>query len=350
MKTLVFTGGHHTSALAVAKALTRQGLTIVWLGHRHSLWGDENDSAEYREVTAAGIKFIDLKAGKFYRTFHPLKLIRLPLGFIQSFLLLLSLRPAGIVSFGGYLAVPVVISGWLLGIPSITHEQTITAGWANRAISPFVKRIALTWPQSLTYFPKHKSVLTGLPLRPEILKLKRQMTTNHPKKPPLTLYVTGGKQGSHVLNQAIFTALPQLVKKYRLIIHQTGFKDLASSLQFDYSNYEVFDFDSQKAITALGSSDVVVSRAGAHISYELAVLGKRSVLIPIPWVSHNEQYQNAQFLASSGLAIVLDQSNLTPSSLQSAIHQAQALSPRPLPLPTNGLHRLIDLVKKELVE
>src|SRR3989304_6333470 len=80
----------------------------------------------------------------------PAIMLRLPLGFVHALYLLLKLRPAGIVSFGGYLAVPTVICGWLLGIPSITHEQTIVAGYANKILSHFVKKIALTWPQSFS--------------------------------------------------------------------------------------------------------------------------------------------------------------------------------------------------------
>ena len=155
MKTLVFTGGHHISSLSVALALKAEGVNIVWIGHRHSQWADTSDSAEYRDVTAAGIPFFDLQAGKFYQTFHPAKLIRIPWGFIQAFYYLVKIRPSGIVSFGGYLAVPVVFVGWLLGIPSITHEQTVVAGWANKFISLFAKKVAITWPESASHFPKN---------------------------------------------------------------------------------------------------------------------------------------------------------------------------------------------------
>ena len=169
---LVITGGHHTGALEVAKSFSASGVPVVWFGHRHSLWGDPSDSAEYREVTAAGIPFYDLWAGKFYRTLNPLKLIRIPYGFLQAFHYLITLKPSGIVSFGGYLAVPTVICGWLLGIPSVTHEQTVVGGWANRLIALFAQKIAVSWPESLKYYPQHKTILTGLPLRPEILKMK----------------------------------------------------------------------------------------------------------------------------------------------------------------------------------
>ena len=116
MKTLVFTGGHHTGALEVAKILKNRGWEIVWFGHKHSMWRDTSHSSEYKEVTENGIKFYNLLAGKFHHTYNPLKLIRIPFGFLQTLYLLLKIRPVGIVSFGGYLAVPTVIMGWVLGI------------------------------------------------------------------------------------------------------------------------------------------------------------------------------------------------------------------------------------------
>jgi len=342
MKTLVITGGHHTSALEVARQLKRDNWRVVWFGHRHSMWGDASDSSEYREVTAAGIKFYNLYAGKFYRTYNPLKLIRIPIGFIQSLLLLLLLRPDGIVSFGGYLAVPVVITGWLLGIPAITHEQIVSAGVANRAISFFVKKIAVTWPSSLSHYPPHKTVLVGLPLRSGIKPKK----TKHSL--PL-VYITGGKQGSHLINKAIFDILPELLKKYK-VIHQTGtstlFNDLEKSQAITNDNYQSFGFDSQKGIQALQEADVVVGRAGAHTVYELGVLGKPCVLIPIPWVYH-EQEKNAQVLEKAGLAIVIPESKLTGELLLTSIETAHKIKPYPLNLPLDGTRRLLQLIKQQ---
>ena len=348
MKTLVFTGGHHTSALVVAKELKKKGWKIIWYGHRHSMWGDKSDSAEYREVTAAGIKFYDLKAGKFYATFSPLKLIRIPYGFLQAFLLLFFHKPNGIISFGGYLAVPTVIAGWLLGIPAIAHEQTVVSGWANKFIGLFVRKIAVSWSNSLLHYPKNKAIFTGLPLRPEILKIKRpsnRLTNNQ-----LTIYITGGKQGSHEINEVIFAALPQLLKKYR-VIHQTGsstvYNDYQRALQLIKPGYEVFNFDSPRAILALKEADIVISRAGAHIIYELGYLGMRCVLIPIPWVSHDEQTANAKVLQAAGLAVILSQAQLSPETLLESTNKALLLNPKPLNL-TDGTQKLIQLVYNTL--
>jgi len=344
MPKLIFTGGHHTSSLEVALQLKSQGVDVVWFGHRHSHWGDKSNTAEYHDITSSGLKFRDLRAGKFYRTYHPLKLIRIPLGFIQSFLLLLRERPDGIVSFGGYLAVPVVATGWLLGIPSITHEQTVTASWSNKFISFFVKKIALTWSQSIKYYPAGKTAVVGLPLRSEVLEIKKRL---HHRKNDHTIYVTGGKQGSHIINESIFSALSQLQKKYT-VIHQTGksslYPDYQKALSMSSRRYTPFDYNHSKGLAALEQASVVISRAGAHITYELAVLGKKSVLIPIPWASHNEQLLNAQVLQSAGLAVILPQTELSPASLQTSIDQAFRLSGRPLALPLDATQKLTALI------
>lgn len=345
MKRLVFTGGHHTSALEIAKALKNKGWEIVWFGHRHSMWGDKSDSAEYTEVTAAGIKFYDLRAGKFYRTFHPFKLIRIPLGFFEALFLLFSLKPSGIVSFGGYLAVPTVLAGWLLGIPSITHEQTVVSGWANKFVSLFVRKIALAWPDSSQHYPPHKSVVIGLPLREEIKKIKSQSSKTYNLKPK-TLYITGGKQGSQTINKVVFAALPELLTSY-MVIHQTGNLDYSTAQSYLKDGYECFAFDSAKAISALSQASVVVSRAGAHIIYELGILNKLCVLIPISRTSHNEQLLNAQILERNHQAVILPESDLSPQSLISSIKQALQLKPGNLVLPIDASQKLIQLIEQE---
>ena len=334
---IVFVGGHHTPALAVLDALAKSyelsARSFFWIGHRFSMWGDKNVSAEHQEVTKRGIPFYDLKAGKLYKTFHPLKLIRLPFGFLQAFYYLLKIRPQLIVSFGGYLAPPVVIAGWFLRIPSVTHEQTVEGGWANRLVAKFARKVFVSWEESLKYFPKGKTIVTGNPLRRSIFGVRKQLTMSNEQLP--TLYITGGKQGSHVINEAVKEALPELLKKYN-VIHQCGqssvfndYKKLSFSggkLSFDLrSRYFLKDYFTEEEIGAVfAAADVVISRAGANIVCELAALGKPAILIPIPWVSHNEQYQNAQILAATGSALILGEKDLTPNSL--AVYTAKLFS------------------------
>jgi UDP-N-acetylglucosamine--N-acetylmuramyl-(pentapeptide) pyrophosphoryl-undecaprenol N-acetylglucosamine transferase len=346
-KTLVFTGGHHTSALVVAKLLYDRGWNIAWLGHRRSMWGDASNSGEYKDVTALGIPFYNLYAGKLYRTLHPLKLLRIPFGFFQALYYLFTIKPAGIVSFGGYLAVPVVLAGWLLGIPSVTHEQTVTAGLANRFISIFVKKIALTWPSSLGNYPARKTVLIGLPIDHRL-----PPGSSRPRSSRPLVFIHGGKQGSHILNTTVLSALDTLLTQYRLI-HQTGTSTLTSDQSraqaIRRTGYSSFGYGRQSYLSALRKCDIVVSRSGAHITYDLGLLGKRCVLIPIPWSSHQEQLQNARLLEQAGIAVVLSQADLTPSSLLSALSQAQRLTPRPLQLPTHAADSMVQLIEELFV-
>jgi len=338
---IVFVGGHHTSALAVLDALEKNcrrsaiSYQVYFIGHRRSMHGTHTESAEYREVVARGIPFFDLKAGKVYRTYNPREWLRIPYGFLQAFFILLRLRPALIVSFGGYLAVPVVFSGWLLGIPAVTHEQTTVSGWANRFIAKFVKKVFISWPQSERFFPAGKVVLTGLPLRREILALARENeATGEDQRGAVTIYVTGGKQGSQIINEALAGCLTRLLREFN-IIHQCGtldfdrFQKLRAGLSGKMqAHYTVADYFTQTEIgDVFRAADFVVGRAGAHTVYELAALGKPAILIPIPWVSHHEQQRNAEILAQVGLAKILPQKELNSEKLfQSCLALREELS------------------------
>lgn len=329
-KKIVITGGHHNSALVVAEALRDKGYEVIWFGHKFTMWGDKEPGAEYKEVTKAGFKFVEIKAGKFHRTYHPLKLARLPLGFSQALFHLLRFRPQFILSFGGYLAVPVVIYGWLLRIPIITHEQTVVYGLANRVIERFAKKILVSWKTSLKHFPGNKVVFTGLPLRPEIFT--KQKGKYDFKNDLPTIYITGGKQGSHLINQAVREILPDLLKQYNLI-HQSG----STTVYDDFSEmkrirnqllpelkkrYLLVDYIYRSEIgQVFAAADLVVSRAGAHITYEMAALGKPVLFIPIPWTYADEQTKNAQILVKAGIAKILPQSQLTPKRLYQTIEK-----------------------------
>ncbi len=325
---IVFTGGHHNSALEVARKILEQKpeTEILWLGHKHTMLGDKSLSAEYKEVTSYGIKFKDLKAGKVYKTYKLMHWLRLPYGFFQAFFYLVQFRPKLIVSFGGYLAVPVVLAGWILRIPSVTHEQTSVTGLANNLIAKFADKIFITWHSSAKFFDKKKVIFTGLPLRESLLNPKN-ITNNFDFKNDLPIvYITGGKQGSHILNMAIKEKLSEILK-FTNVIHQIG----SSSLTDDYASLvalrgQLLDNLKEKYVPkeyvfeneigeVFKKADVVISRSGAHTAYELLALGKPAILIPISWVSYGEQMENAKKLEEVGLAKVMDEKNITGDSL-----------------------------------
>jgi len=321
MDRIVITGGHHSSALPVIKELSNRfpKLEILWFGHKYSLAGSKNPSLEYQEITGLGIPFTELKAGKFYKTYNPIRILKIPFGFFQSFYMLKKLRPDVVLSFGGYLAVPIVVAAWILRIPSVSHEQTVITGYANRAISLFANKILYTWPQSLKYLPKHKSVMTGLPLREEIFSSRKKDFVIQNRKP--TIFITAGKSGSHIINTAVKKILEDLLKIAN-VIHQTG----------DHSKYEDFNklkeeyekFKTKVEGTyylrkfiyadtigdAFNAADLIIARAGAHTCYEIMHLGKPGILVPIPWSSHNEQNKNAQVVKDLGLVEVVPEDKI----------------------------------------
>lgn len=350
---IIFTGGHHNSALEVAKEARKNGYELLWIGHKFTQRGDKSLSAEFQEVTANKIRFLELKTGKFYKKIDILEWIKIVLGFIQSFYYLLLNRPSLIFSSGGYLSVPVVIVGWCLRIPSITHEQTVVAGWANKAIAPFVKKILLTHESSLSNYPQSKTAVVGLPIRPELLQAKYSKKY----KPPL-LYITCGKQGSHIINQALFPIIPDLVKDFT-VVHQTGastltkdidrarrIKDRLGDLKSRYS-YAPYYF-SEDAVTYLRSAQIIISRSGAHSAYELMLLNKKSILIPIPWVSHNEQLLNAQLVSEQTGSLILEETDLNPETLLEAIRTVnkKAKTKPSIKLATNATQKILKVISE----
>ncbi|OGC69733.1 hypothetical protein A2415_04615 [candidate division WWE3 bacterium RIFOXYC1_FULL_39_7] len=301
---------------------------MFWLGHKHSMKGDKNYTLEYREITTSGIPFYELKAGKFYRTFSLIHWLKIPFGFFQALYLLLKLKPDLIMSFGGYLAVPVVIAGKVLNIPFLTHEQTVTTGYANNLIGKFADKIFVSWHESVAFFPREKVIFSGIPLRESIFNITTSNFSSSNELP--YILIIAGKTGSVMINDVIFDLLETLLGKYN-VIHQCG----------DHSEFKSYDALSEKYSRikdkfpgqyflkkfifedeigeAYGRASVVVSRAGAHTIAELNALNKKCVLIPISWVSHNEQFKNAQILKERGLAQIVQETELTSENLLSAI-------------------------------
>lgn len=311
------TGGHHTPALAVIEELKGRGnFNFYWVG-----WATQ---AEYQAIKRFTTPLFNLRAGKLYQACSLRELLGVPFGFFHAFVLLAKIRPRLIISFGGYLAAPVVLAGFFLRIPAVTHEQTTVSGWANRFIGFLAKRIFISWERSLKFFPKRKTILTGNPLRKAIFEV-RTKRFRFPECLP-TIYVTGGKQGAHVINEAVREALSEFLERYN-VIHQTGssevYRDyqkilvlrnqLPKKLVRRYIIQEYFGEDEIGAV--FKAADLVVARAGANTITELAALGKPAIFIPIPWASHNEQMENAKLLERVGSAVVLPQEKLSPSTL-----------------------------------
>lgn len=337
MKKIVITGGHLTPALAVIDELQKRGnWEIYFFGRKYAAESDKTPSMEWQIIPKMGVHFIPINAGRLnwhFTRYSLLSILRLPLGFIQSLIHLFRLKPKLIMSFGGYLSAPAVFAGWLLGIPSLTHEQTTVRGLGTRFNSIFAKKILVSWPNTSWRFPMEKVVFTGLPIRREIFLVEKNVwrRLKYPSRRRL-IVITGGNQGSHVINMTIKKILKNLLKKYN-VFHQVGHLGGANDFQTLSKFRQKLSWEKRRSYrlkkfvlgnewgTILNKADLVISRAGANTLAELVALGKPAVLIPLPGLFADEQTKNAHLLKQAGLAEIISQDSLTPSALLKTIEK-----------------------------
>lgn len=323
---ILITGGHLTPAVAVINELKKRGYNnLIWVGHKYNQRGNKELSPEFVTVKDLEIPFIELRTGKLTRKWTLETFLTgiknfflIFWGILKSFYIIIKHRPKLVLSFGGYLAVPIVFWGKIFGSKIITHEQTIVTGLANKMIAKFAHKILISWESSRQYFDPKKTVLTGNPIRRDIFFVKSDsLTKEFDKKLPILL-VYGGNQGSHEINKRVFNILEKLLEDCN-VIHQTG----NSSVTNDYKKaleikenlpihlrwrYQVRDYILQNEVgEALNKADLIFGRSGANSISEYLALGKLCILMPIPWTSHDEQTKNANFLAQTGIGYVLPQ-------------------------------------------
>lgn len=325
---ILVTGGHLTPAQACIEELIFRGYkNIVYVGQKRTILFDKNVSAEYKVINSLNLKFINIIAGKYSRflNFHALIwFLRIPIGFIQAFIILLLERPKLVLSFGSHVALPVVFWAKILSIPIVTHEQTVTIGLSNKIIQFFADKVCYSWENSeYNTSNKDKYILTGNPVRKAIRESVNLVDdTIKNNNGNITILVTGGNQGAHVINQYIFDNIHTLIKKYR-IIHLTGsntiFNDYSKAKEIENAinkstnlpKYLAYDYVSvDDMINFYRQSDILITRAGANTIAEIIILRKKALVIPIKTTSGNEQFLNAKLLEKLGLGYTIHQDDL----------------------------------------
>ncbi|MBI4319801.1 MAG: undecaprenyldiphospho-muramoylpentapeptide beta-N-acetylglucosaminyltransferase [Chloroflexi bacterium] len=306
-------GGSTAPLLAVAEAIRnrRQDVEFLYVG--------SEKGPERALVACAGIPYVGIKTGKLRRYWSVdnfLDLFRLPVGFLQSFRIVRHFRPAAICTAGGFICVPPAVIGSLLRAPVLVHQQDVVPGLANRIISPFARRVTVTFESSRRFFPAGKTKLTGNPVRPEILSGSVDAARSFfgLENNLLTLLVTGGGTGALGLNRLVAAAAPKLVEDCQ-VIHLSGSgKQVNAAIAS--SRYKPYEFLVAEMRDALAAADLVVSRAGLSTLTELGALGKPSILIPMP---KSHQLANARAFVDSGAAVMLDELATTPEALTSIV-------------------------------
>lgn len=306
------TGGSVTPLIAISQYLKTQqpDVEFVWFG---TYTGPEKNL-----VLAADIKFIPIFSGKLRRYFswqNIFDLFFIFFGFIQSLIYLFKIKPDLMISAGSFVAVPTGLAAFILRCPQIVHQQDIIVGLANKILALFAEKITITFPEQSSNFSSKKVILSGNPIRENILLGNRnkasQLLSLEEKLP--TILVIGGGTGAIKLNQLIQGALPELLQFCQLI-HITGKNKKIQALALkDYSSrYHQFDFILNEMPDILAVADLVVTRGGMGFLTELAALGKPTVIIPIP-DSHQEV--NANFFCQHQAAICLSQKEISSQTL-----------------------------------
>ncbi len=319
------TGGHIYPAIGIAQALQRLDATvdIAFIGG--------SDKLESTLVPQHGFRFLPISAAGFprrltlqwlptlWKTFH---------GLIQSLRYMKALKPDIVIGTGGYVSGPVLLAGLLCKIPIAIQEQNASVGLTNGILARWADVAYLAMESvrvSHAFRQTTRIEITGNPIRPAIAAFPRCEETYrkfglHPDRK--TIFVMGGSQGAHAINETMVAALPHLAKyaDQIQIVHQTGAMEvekvqnlydqiLASEFLYCVKPF----FDTVEEIYSI--ADVMVCRAGGMTIAEVTACGIPAIFIPLPSQTGNNQVLNAHTVAEAGAAVVLEQGTFTVETL-----------------------------------
>ena len=316
------TGGHIFPGLAVAQYLRLEGWRVYWLGNPK---GMEYDIITKQGITFEGVSFGGLRGkGLMTKIKLPYNLLKASL---KSLNIIRRIKPHVMLGMGGYITFPAGLVASIVGYPLVLHEQNSVAGLANKILSKVASRSLCAFPQAIPH-----AEWVGNPLRANLMQLPLPAERFIGRTGPLRVLVVGGSLGAQALNEIVPQAISLIPEEERPIVtHQSGQKHV-DILQANYKKANVeatvlaFIDDMAKAYS---EADVVICRSGAMTIAELAACGVASYLVPFPYAVDDHQTSNAQFLSSTGAAILMPQSELSPSGLAqwlSVITREQLLS------------------------
>ncbi len=319
MKRIILTGGgtagHVTPNIALIPKLKELGYDIQYIG---SYTGIEKELIE-----PFGIPYHGISSGKLRRYFSlqnftdPFRVIK---GLGEAKNLIRDLKPDVIFSKGGFVSVPVVLAGKKCKVPVIIHESDMTPGLANKIAIPSATKICCNFPETLAHLPKEKAVLTGSPIRQELLsgnKIAAMDLCGFSADRPVIL-VIGGSLGAVAVNNAVRSALPELLESFQ-IVHLCGKGKIDETLS-NTKGYKQFEYIKNELRDIFALADIVISRAGANAICELLALRKPNILIPLSAsASRGDQILNARSFERQGFSIVLEEEEVTKDTLLHAV-------------------------------
>ena len=319
MKKIVLTGGgtagHVTPNIALIPGLKRMGYEIRYIG--------SYDGIEKKLIEDIGIPYTGISSGKLRRYMSaknftdPFRVLK---GYSEAKSFMKSYRPDVVFSKGGCVSVPVVLAAKKYKIPVIIHESDMTPGLANKLSIPSATKVCHNFPETAEYLPKGKAVLTGSPIRAELLKgdSEKGLAMCGFKNDKPVIMVIGGSLGAVAVNNAVREALPVLLKSFH-IVHLCGKGKMDSSLE-NTEGYKQFEYIKDELKDLFAMSDIIISRAGANAICEISALKKPSILIPLSAnASRGDQILNANSFKKQGFSEVIEEENLTTKLLTDTV-------------------------------
>ncbi len=321
MKRILLTGGgtagHVTPNIALLPRLRELGYDISYMGSYNGI--------EKKLITEFQVPYYGIASGKLRRYFDPKNFsdpFKVLKGYGEAIHILRELKPDVVFSKGGFVSVPVVLAARHCHIPSIIHESDMTPGLANRLAIPAASKVCCNFPETLKYLPKEKAVLTGSPIRQELLEgdAGRALRFTGLSEGKPVILVMGGSLGAVAVNEAVRKILPTLLTDFH-VIHLCGRGKLDSSLS-GLSGYVQYEYINEELKDLFALSDLVISRAGANSICELLALHKPNLLIPLSAAaSRGDQILNARSFERQGFSLVLEEEEITNDVLLQTIHR-----------------------------
>ena len=320
MKRIILTGGgtagHVTPNIALLPRLKELQYDIHYIGSYEGI--------EKTLIEKQGIPYHGISSGKLRRYFSlrnftdPFRVLK---GFGEANKLIRQLKPDVIFSKGGFVSVPVVMAGKKNHVPVIIHESDMTPGLANKLSFPSAAKVCCNFPETVQYLPTDKAVLSGSPIRQELLtgdaEAARTFCNFHDEKP--VIMVIGGSLGATAINEAVRRNLPEILKDFN-VVHLCGKNKLDPELN-NTEGYAQFEYIQEELRNLFALCDIVISRAGANAICELLALRKPNLLIPLSAsASRGDQILNARSFEKQGFSMMIEEEDLTDEKLLSAIH------------------------------
>lgn len=345
------TAGHVTPNLALVPKLKENDFEIKYIGSK--------DGIEKEIIGDANIHYYEISSGKLRRYFDvknfsdPLKVMK---GISEASKILKKEKPDVIFSKGGFVAVPVVIAAFLKRIPVISHESDLTPGLANKISAPFCDKLCVTFRESLNYIKPGKGVLTGTPIRKEMLEgnaSKGRKICGFIEEKEI-VFVIGGSLGAKSINEEVRKNLDNILKNFN-VIHICGKGNLKKNLE-GKKGYIQYEYVKDELPHLLKYADYVISRAGANVIFELLALRKPTLLIPLSKkISRGDQILNANSFEKEGYAIVLDEDEMQEKNgifaekLEELItKKEELLNNMKNSKVSNGVNAIFDIIMKSL--